>query len=201
MLKPGGRSMEELITKYGYFAVVIGTMVEGGTLLSLAGFLAHQGYLKFIPWVILAGFAGNFLDTLICYLLGRRGGTAVENKRPAWKPRLEKLHQWLERYQALTIIGIRFVPGFRTVGAVAIGVARVPAIRFIMLNAAGALLWASTIGICGFLFGHLLHVIMDDIKHLEKPIILGFLAAGLLAWAGVHLFYRRRTAIREAPSQ
>jgi membrane protein DedA with SNARE-associated domain len=55
--------MQELLDKYGYFAVMIGTILEGGTLLTMAGFLAHQGYLKLVPWVIAAGFAGNFIDS------------------------------------------------------------------------------------------------------------------------------------------
>jgi membrane protein DedA with SNARE-associated domain len=185
--------MEELITKYGYFAVFIGTLVEGGSLLCMAGFLAHQGYLMFIPWVILAGFCGNFLDTLICYLIGRRGGKAIETKKPGWGARIENLHTWLERYQTLTVIGVRFVPGFRTAGAVAIGIARVPPARFVLLNVLGALLWAITIGISGYLFGHLLQGIMDDIKHLEVPILLGILVAGLVTWAGSRLLACRRT--------
>jgi membrane protein DedA with SNARE-associated domain len=184
--------MEELITKYGYFAVFIGTLVEGGSLLCMAGFLAHQGYLTFIPWVILAGFCGNFLDTMICYLIGRRGGKAIEKKKPGWSSRIENLHRWLERYQALTVIGVRFIPGFRTAGAVAIGIARVPPARFVVLNVLGALLWALSIGISGYLFGHILQVIMGDIKHLEGPIMLGILVAALAAWAGSRLLARYR---------
>jgi membrane protein DedA with SNARE-associated domain len=158
----------------------------------MAGFLAHQGYLMFVPWVVLAGFCGNFLDTLICYTIGRRGGKAIEKKKPGWSSRLENLHRWLERYQTLTVIGVRFVPGFRTAGAVAIGIARVPLARFVVLNVLGALLWAVTIGISGYLFGHLLQVILDDIKHLEGPIMLGILAAGILGWAGTRLLARHR---------
>jgi membrane protein DedA with SNARE-associated domain len=188
--------MEELIGKYGYFAVFVGTLLEGGTLLSMAGFLAHQGYLKLCPWVILAGFTGNYIDTLIFYILGRRGGQAVVKKHPAWRPRLDDLHRWLERYESLTVIGVRFIPGFRTVGAAAIGIADVPVVRFLLLNAVGAFLWASTVGICGFLFGRALKVIMGDLKHMELPILLGIGAAGLLTWAGFRLVSRHRARAR-----
>jgi len=189
--------MEELIQKYGYFAVFVGTLVEGGTLLSLAGFLAHQGYLRFVPWVILAGFLANFLDSSFFYFVGRRGGAAVEKKHPGWKPRMDTLRRWLMRRQALTIIGVRFLPGFRTAGAVAIGIADVPRVRFLLLNALGALLWASTIGISGYFFGHLLQTVMDDVKHLELPVALGILAAGLLVWIVVRVVSRRRPEPRE----
>ena len=146
----------------------------------MAGFAAHQGYLKMLPWVIVAGFVGNFVDTLIFYYVGRVSGTAYLDKHANWKPRLEKMHTWLERYRAPMIVGVRFVPTFRTVGAVAIGIAKVPLGQFLFLNAVGALLWSSTVGYAGYLFGHLLKIIMGDIKRFEVPILAGFLLLGIL---------------------
>ena len=186
--------MEELLHKYGYFAVLVGTILEGGTLLTMAGFLAHQGYMKIVPWVIAAGFAGNFIDTLICYTVGFRGGMAVIKKRPKWQPRLRELSDWLEKYQSLTIIGVRFVPGLRTLGGVAIGIARIPLGKFLILNAVGALLWATTIGLSGYLFGHLLQVIMGDLKKHELPIVAALAACGLIVW-----FVVRRIRRKPAP--
>lgn len=174
--------MEHYLHQYGYFAVFAGTILEGGTLLTMAGFAAHQGYLKMLPWVILAGFVGNFVDTLIFYYIGRLSGTAYVEKHPTWRPRLETMHSWLERYRSPVIVGVRFVPTLRTVGAVAIGIAKVPLGQFLFLNAVGALLWASTVGYAGYLFGHLLKVIMGDLKQYELPVLSGILILGSLAF-------------------
>ena len=38
-------SLEALISHYGYAAVAIGTFFEGETILVIAGFASHQGYL------------------------------------------------------------------------------------------------------------------------------------------------------------
>ena len=38
--------LEHYIETYGYLAVMIGTFLEGETILVLAGFAAHQGYLQ-----------------------------------------------------------------------------------------------------------------------------------------------------------
>ena len=46
-------NLPELIQKYGYAAVLLGTFFEGETLLIMAGFAAHGGRLS-LPWVILA---------------------------------------------------------------------------------------------------------------------------------------------------
>ena len=47
--------MEELIKQYGLVVLFIGTFAEGETILVIAGFLAHQGYLH-LPYVLLTAF-------------------------------------------------------------------------------------------------------------------------------------------------
>ena len=49
--------LQSIIENYGYAAILIGTFLEGETILVLAGLAAHQGYLV-LTWVILAAFAG-----------------------------------------------------------------------------------------------------------------------------------------------
>ncbi len=47
-----------IIENYEYAAILIGTFLEGETILVLAGLAAHQGYLV-LTWVILAAFLGS----------------------------------------------------------------------------------------------------------------------------------------------
>ena len=46
-------TFEYLISHYGYVALVIGTFLEGESMLIIAGFAVHLGYLK-LQWVILS---------------------------------------------------------------------------------------------------------------------------------------------------
>ena len=48
-------NLEILVSAYGYPALFIGTFLEGETILVIAGFLAHRGYLE-LPWVIVIAF-------------------------------------------------------------------------------------------------------------------------------------------------
>lgn len=70
-----------LIQQYGYLAVAVGCLLEGETVLLLAGFAAHRGYLAW-PAVLavaaLAGFAGD----MIFFLLGRRHGPRMLARWP-----------------------------------------------------------------------------------------------------------------------
>jgi membrane protein DedA with SNARE-associated domain len=179
--------LETFLAKYGYIAIVMGTAFEGETIMIMGGFSAHRGYLELLPWVVLAGFVGNFIQNMIYFVLGRRYGNRMLEKHPDWKPRLQQVNGWLERFQSLLSIGLRFVPGFRTIGGVAIGMSDVSTGRFIFLNLIGAVLWAVVIGVLGYLCGHVLELIMGDIKHLEVPILVGIAVVG-----GLLFFIQRR---------
>jgi membrane protein DedA with SNARE-associated domain len=180
--------LESFLAKYGYIAILLGTVFEGETIMIMGGFSAHRGYLKLLPWVILAGFVGNFIQNQVYFILGRRYGSRTVEKHPDWKPRLQQVNGWLQRFQSSLIIGMRFVPGFRTIGGVAIGMSDVSAGRFVVLNLIGAVLWAVVIGILGYLCGHAIELIMGDIKHLEVPILIGIAVVGGLLF----FFHRRR---------
>ena len=179
--------LESFLAKYGYIAILLGTVFEGETIMIMGGFSAHRGYLELLPWVVVAGFVGNFIQNMIYFVLGRRYGNRMLEKHPDWKPRLQQVNGWLERFQSLLSIGLRFVPGFRTIGGVAIGMSDVSTGRFVFLNLIGAVLWAVVIGVLGYLCGHVLELIMGEIKHLEVPILIGIAVIG-----GLLIFWHRR---------
>jgi membrane protein DedA with SNARE-associated domain len=108
-------------------------------------------------------------------------------KHPDWKPRLQQVNRWLERFRSSLIIGLRFVPGFRMLGGVAIGMSDVSPLRFVGFNLIGAMLWAVIIGFLGYLCGHVLELILGEIKHLEVPILIGIAVVG-----GLFYFLRRQ---------
>ena len=79
------------------------------------------------------------------------------------------------------------MPGFRTIGGVAIGMSDVSPGRFTVLNVIGAVLWAVVIGFLGYLCGHVLELIIAEIKHLEVPILIVIAVIG-----GLWFFFNRR---------
>ena len=63
--------IQTLIQNYGYWAVFVGTFIEGETILLLGGFAAHRGYLA-LPWVIVAAFFGSLCGDQLFFFLGRK---------------------------------------------------------------------------------------------------------------------------------
>ena len=182
-------TLESLVDAYGYLAVLVGTFLEGETILVLGGFAAHRGYMA-LPWVILAAFIGSLCGDQLFFFLGRWHSQAILSKRPTWKVRVDKAQKLLERFRTPLILAFRFLYGLRTVAPFVIGMSSVPTAKFIFLNAAGALVWAAAVGTGGYLFGSALEILIGNIKHYEIQILGAIAAIGVLIW--VIYFYRRR---------
>ena len=179
-----------LIEHYGYAAILIGTFLEGETILVLAGLAAHQGYLV-LTWVILAAFLGSLGGDQLFFYLGRKHSQAVLSRRPAWKQKVEKVHKLLNRFQTPMILGFRFLYGLRTVSPFVIGMGPVSFKKFILLNAAGALVWAVAVGSGGYLFGQALEIFIGKIKHYELQVFAMIALLGALIWT-VHFYHQKK---------
>lgn len=59
-------NVEQLLNHYGYLAIFIGSILEGETILTLAGFFVHKGYLLFLPSILCAA-GGGMLGDQICF--------------------------------------------------------------------------------------------------------------------------------------
>ena len=55
--------MESLLTTYGYPILIIGTFLEGETVLVLGGLAAHLGYLS-LDWVIVCALGGSTITSV-----------------------------------------------------------------------------------------------------------------------------------------
>jgi membrane protein DedA with SNARE-associated domain len=185
--------LQSLIENYGYVAIFIGTFLEGETILVLAGLAAHQGYLV-LTWVILAAFLGSLGCDQLCFYLGRKHSQAVLSRRPAWKAKAEKVNRLMNRYQTLMIISFRFLYGLRTVTPFVIGMSTVSVKKFVVLNAAGALIWAAAVGSGGYLFGRALEVFIGRAKSYEIYVMGSIAIVGLLIWIFHYYRHRRQRA-------
>jgi membrane protein DedA with SNARE-associated domain len=182
--------LETLLKTYGYWAVLLGTFVEGETVLVLGAFAAQRGYLA-LPRVILAAFIGTLIWDQLFFYLGRTHSQWVLIRRPAWKARIEKAHKLMERFQTLLILGFRFIYGLRTILPFLFGMSSVPTWTFIVWDVIAAFVWASVIGAAGFFFGHTLEIILGDIKHYELPILGAIAVIGVSLWA-LHRYHYNR---------
>lgn len=172
-------TVRHFLDQYGYWAVLLGTAVEGETVLVLAGFAAHEGYFS-ITLVIVSAFVGGFLADLLFFTLGRWKGKAFLEKRPKLKARTHHVLKWLNRYRDLIAAGSRYFAGFRTVLPLAIGMSEISTTRFLVLKVVGSAIWAVSIAAVGFYLGESLNWFMGDLKHKRLAILLAICVVGLI---------------------
>jgi len=173
-------SLETFFEAYGYPALLVGTFFEGETFLVLAGFAASLGYLD-IPWVILVAFAGTLSGDQVFFYLGRRHSAMVQSflsYYPAWQNRIESVQGLIERHQTALVFIFHFLYGLRIAFLLIIGLSRIPAGKFFVLNFLSALVWAVLVGAAGYLFGNALAMIIGDLKGLENYILAGIALIG-----------------------
>lgn len=170
-----------LIESHGYWVLAIGCLLEGETLLILAGFAAHRGYLKFGTVLFIAGAAG-FAGDQFYFWLGRRHGAAILSRWPSLAAQTDRVHRLVARYHAGVIIGIRFAYGLRVAGPVLLGTSGLSAPRFALFNALGAVLWATVVGGAGWLFGQAAEKMLGDLRHIEVGLLATLMVAGLVVW-------------------
>jgi membrane protein DedA with SNARE-associated domain len=139
-------TMETYILTYGYAAVVIGSFFEGETVIVLAGFAAHQGYLK-LPFVLAFGFLGAVLGDQLYFHIGRIKGLRVLNALPHGNDKSRRIFALLDRHQLSVILGFRFLYGMRIITPFLLGALGISSIRFLILNIIGAFIWTLSIGI------------------------------------------------------
>jgi len=176
----------EFVKEWGYLAVFLGSMIEGESIIFIAGFFAHEGYLS-LPKIILVSFLGTLFADQALYFIGRRYGNPFINRFP-FRPRAEKAFQLLRRYDNIFILSFRFIYGIRIISPVVIGTSGVSIKRFMILNFIAAIIWSVSSCVAAYYFAYL---IMQDV-HLIPKIILGLVILGGGIWYGIHKWRNRK---------
>lgn len=178
-----------LISQYGLYAVFVGSVLEGESMLLVAGYAAHRGYLDF-PAVVGVAWLGAVTGDQVWFWLGRRHGPWLLAHRPALAARIGGALSLIARHPAKVALAMRFAWGLRTVLPVAAGMSGVSTGRFLLLNLLSAALWAPLVASLGWSFGDLITRHAARLHQYEHW-LAGVLVAVALV---VHWLRRRRSA-------
>jgi membrane protein DedA with SNARE-associated domain len=156
--------IEHFILAWGYWAVLAGLLAEnmgvpvpGETILIFASFLAYKHQHLHLVWVIVVGIAAATIGDNIGYFIGHRGGRPLLEK---WKrffhigdAEIRAGEDFVNRRGWFAIFIARFIAGMRIVAGPIAGVLRMRWSHFLPANAAGAVVWVTTISLIGYTFG------------------------------------------------
>jgi membrane protein DedA with SNARE-associated domain len=150
--------------------------------LPLAGFTASQGRMNLVA-AILWTTAGSVAGALALYylgaLLGRDRIRAIARRVPLVKVSdVDRTEEWFARHGRATVFFGRMVPIFRSLISIPAGVERMPLPGFLLLTAAGSLIWNSALIIAGYLLGANYHLV-DQYVGIVSKVVIGLVAVAV----------------------
>lgn len=191
---------EALLREYGYVALLIGTFLEGETILVVAGIAVRLGYLE-LPWVIVTAFFGSLAGDQAAFFVGRVWGARMLERWPGLRRGVHRVLRLLERWHTPLILTFRFYYGLRNVIPFALGTSDLSARRFVFLNVIGAIVWAVALAVGGYFLGAALELVLGRVADVARWVILGLVVLSFAAWLTRFLVHRHRARHQPPPEE
>jgi membrane protein DedA with SNARE-associated domain len=167
----------------------MGVPLPGETALFAASILAADGRFSIVAVIAIAATAAIVGDN-VGYLIGRKAGRRLlEAPGPFERHRRGVIaygQPFFDRHGPKAVFLGRFVAGLRITAAWLAGVNHMPWKSFLFWNATGGIVWATTIGVLAYAFGHAAE------RAIETAGLVGLVGAVALG-IGVWIYVRRRT--------
>ena len=190
--------LSELLQHWGYLGISlvvllgnVGLPFPEESVLALAGYLVHEGELRF-SLAVAVGVASAAVGDNLGYWIGRRvGRPAIERygrRVGITQARLASIERFIERYGAPGVFAGRFIPGIRVLAGPLAGAGGLPTPRFVIANLLGAFTYVPCIVGVGYALayglGPWLHRLERVIGKIEHVAIVLIAASALcaLAW-------------------
>jgi membrane protein DedA with SNARE-associated domain len=194
-------SASSLIRDYGYIGVAVGAAADsfglpssGEIVLLLASAASAAGASHFsLPLVIAVAWGFAVLGDSCAYAIGRAAGPRVLRRFGVHED--SKVHRFMDRYAARTIVGARLLAAVRTKVAIVSGSTRVPFYRYVLFDGIGAAVWAVSVGLLGYLFAASVDRLIHDFGRFSS--LLGVVA--VIVIGALVVFFSVRYVLRHRP--
>ncbi|ONI85747.1 hypothetical protein ALI22I_27535 [Saccharothrix sp. ALI-22-I] len=163
--------------------------------LPLAGFTASQGGMSLIAailWTTTGSVAGALALYYLGAMLGRDRIRAIAQRMPLVKVSdVDRTEEWFARHGKATVFFGRMVPIFRSLISIPAGVERMPLPGFVLLTAAGSLIWNTALILAGYVLGANYHLVEQYMGVVSK-VVLGLVVLAV-GWFVVSRITRKKS--------
>lgn len=175
-------------SKFGYFAIGVGTFLEGEIILILAALMAIQGHVQ-LEWVIVAAAGGAFLGDVVSYLIGSWKVDFLLEKIPSVKKYYPRAQHFFKKFGIISILAARFFYGLRVPTGVIAGMTNIRIVRFLSIALVGCTLWAVVWSILTYSLGQSLTGLFSEFQKYQSYIMIVMIVA-----LPIFLFVRKMLA-------
>tara|TARA_R110002051_G_scaffold115026_1_gene188015 strand:- start:9203 stop:9748 length:546 start_codon:yes stop_codon:yes gene_type:complete len=152
-----------------YAGLFLGIFLEGELVLLSAVIAAHHGLLNL--WLVLViAVIATLSSDMFYFNLGRKKMSAYLEKSK-WSGKLIGLKKKFNEHRIKTLLGYRFLYGFRTITPIFLGTQDITFKSFFKYSIIGTLIWVTVITGLGILFGELIVTYLKDFEKAEYYII------------------------------
>lgn len=192
--------LEGWIERYGYLAVFIGALLEGETVLILAGYSVARDYLAVGPTFLLAAAGGTLSDS-VYYWIGRHFGARFVRSRRSLRPYRARAVLLLRRTGHAAAFLNRFAYGLRVLLPMVMGAVRMRPHVFHVYNLAGSLCFAAVYLGLGYLFGEAADELIARLRTREAGLVMAIALLGGAAWLAREWWIIRSGTAQDARSR
>ena len=194
----------EQFTYLGIFIVLflggLGVPIPEELPVLAAGALAHEGYMRW--WIALAVcLLGVLSGDSVLYWVGHHWGERILEwrivRRVLTRPREQALLEAYRRHSVKTVFTARHVMGLRAAAFLTAGIARVSFWKFILVDAAAAMVGVPLGFTLAYFFTDQLDAIISDVRRVERWIML-LVVAGVAAWIAVVAWRKSRAVSQDS---
>jgi membrane protein DedA with SNARE-associated domain len=161
---------------FGETALFIGFVLPGETAVLVAGVVASQDHVNVVVVAVLV-VAAAFAGECVGYAIGHRYGESLMRIRVLRRrrPALERALEGLRRRGPIYVFIGRFTAFMRAVIPALAGMSRMNYRRFLIANAAGAVLWGVTYTLLGYFAGTALSRIENDASWAGLSVLIAMI--------------------------
>ena len=173
-------------------SVFLGFLFPGEIAVVIGGFLAFNHKVNLVV-VTLVAISGAIIGDSVGYEVGKKWGDGLLVRLPKRfvKPEhIEQGKQLINRLGGKAVFTGRFAAALRALVPGLCGVSRIPYRKFLLWNALGGIVWATSFTLLGYAAGNAWH----KVEHYASLVSWLLLGAAVLAIAAVVVLKRRKKA-------
>lgn len=177
--------LEGLYESCGLLATYLGTLLEGEILLLTSVLSAKLGLFNYY-WGLVAAFFGAYTQAWLKFLLAKKQGTKLLEKKPKLKEKLDKASVWFDKRPFVILSFYKFLYGMATVIILMAGVRNISNLRFGIHVGIAIMIWVAVIGGLGYFCAEAMMANIDSLSENKWYVIGPLAVVGLAVWFFKH---------------